>query len=357
MRVFADFESANIVRPRVEGSTIRFRAKSHGSPNPLWFYFRVDDLPDQRVTLVLENAAQCLGGLQSFAVVRPVVSLDNRNWQRVTCGAIDKSKGTFIFQHQFSNPSAFIAFSYPYGLNTLENYLAQLRKRKNTGVKVLARSPGGRPVYHITIGRSISASYNVWICARNHAGETPPSYVLEGLLNWSTSSREDYASWMRKNLWLNVIPMVDVDGVVEGAYGKRRPPADYGESWSDDSPYDSVRAILQAIEESSTKVPYSLFIDIHSPTPKDGHYCYAVEPEYSSKHYRRDLSRFCQILSHHAPQDSPFPPNSVRYLREGCQYTFHNQYLTYGVQRSGVISIWWLTTAGYIISKLIPVLP
>lgn len=136
---------------------------------------------------------------------------------------------------------------------------------------------------------------------------------------------------MRKNLWLNVIPMVDVDGVVEGAYGKRRPPADYGESWSDDSPYDSVRVILQAIEESSTKVPYSLFIDIHSPTPKDGHYCYAVEPEYSSKHYRRDLSRFCQILSHHALQDSPFPPNSVRYLREGCQYTFHNQYLTYGV--------------------------
>jgi hypothetical protein len=335
MRISAHFESGNAANVEIDGATVIFDARSHGSPQPLWFYFRADGLPEEPVTFVLRNAAACLGGLNSFRVVRPVYSYNQTDWERTDLGEIDPTAGTFTFCQAFARRSTYVAFCYPYTLTRLERYLARFQERQAAHVEVLTRSPAGRPVYHLSLGHIETTHRTVWLTARNHAGETPGSFVLEGFLDWVVSS-EDLARYLRRAARVHVVPMVDVDSVVEGAYGKRRPPRDYGESWFDETPYDSVRDIRRAIAASTGHAPYVLYLDLHAPTPQDGHYCYAVEPDQTSEKYKDDLARFCRLLSQHAPPDSPFPEDGARSLYDGLRHSFHDQYRTHGVLSVGL---------------------
>lgn len=330
MRVSAYFESGNAANVEIQGTTVSFEARSHGSPQPLWFYFRIEGLPEEPVTFVLRNAAACLGGLESFRVVRPVYSYNQLAWERSDRGWIDPAAGTFTFRQAFRRSSAYVAFCYPYTLTRLERYLARLRGQPGAHVELLTRSPAGRPVYHISLGHIETAYRTVWLTARNHAGETPGSFVLEGFLEGALSNA-DWARQLRQRARIHAVPMVDVDSVVEGAYGKRRPPRDYGESWSDQTPLDVIRAIRRAIAASTGHAPYVLYLDLHAPTPSDGHYCYVVEPEQTSEKYRADLARFCHLLAQYAPADSPFPADRARSLYDGVRHSFHDQYQTHGV--------------------------
>lgn len=329
MRISAHFEAGNAANVEVKGNTVSFEARPHGSPQPLWFYFRVDGLPEEPVTFVLRNAAACLGGLQSFRVVRPVYSYNQVTWERSEQGQIDPALGTFTFRQKFARRSAYVAFCYPYTLTRLERYLARIKERQAVHVEVLTWSPAGRPVYHVSLGRVETAYCTIWLTARNHAGETPGSFVLEGFLEGALSN-QDWARRLRQRARIHAIPMVDMDGVVEGAYGKRRPPRDYGESWSDETPIEVIRAIRQAIAASAGHAPYVLYLDLHAPTPSDGHYCYVVEPEQTSEKYRTDLARFCHLLAQYAPADSPFPADGACSLYDGRRHSFHDQYQTHG---------------------------
>ena len=330
MKISANFESGNAAQVRIDGTTVTFEARSHGSPRPLWFYFRADHLPEEPVTFVLRNAGECLGGLDSFRGVRPVFSYNQTEWERTAPGEIDPATGTFTFRQAFSRRSAYVAFCYPYTLTRLERYLARFQDRHAGHVEILTRSPAGRPVYHLSLGSIETAHRTVWLTARNHAGETPGSYVLEGFLNWAVSG-EAGARQLRREARVHVIPMVDVDSVVQGAYGKGRPPRDYGVSWSDQTPFEAVREIRRMIAASTGHAPYVLFLDLHAPTPQDGHYCYVVEPEQTSEKYQADLARFCRLLAQQAPPDSPFPEDGARCLHDGQRHTFHDQYQTHDV--------------------------
>lgn len=55
----------------------------------------------------------------------------------------------------------------------------------------------------------------VLVMARQHPGESPGSYMMEGVIEFLLSSE---AEFLRSNFTFFVIPMVNPDGVIHGNY-------------------------------------------------------------------------------------------------------------------------------------------
>lgn len=56
----------------------------------------------------------------------------------------------------------------------------------------------------------------IMIMARQHPGETPGSFVMEGILDFLTDPQNEEADFLRKNCVFKIIPMMNPDGVGPG---------------------------------------------------------------------------------------------------------------------------------------------
>jgi hypothetical protein len=112
-----------------------------------------------------------------------------------------------------------LAHCYPYQLSDLDATLAELETewiRETIGVTL-----NGRPLAALFSEQPRGNKPVVLLTARQHAGETPGSWVLDGLLR----ALDADADLRRRVAWA-AVPMVDLDDVVEGSYGKDPHPHD-----------------------------------------------------------------------------------------------------------------------------------
>jgi murein tripeptide amidase MpaA len=97
--------------------------------------------------------------------------------------------------------------------------------------ELLCRTISGLPVFVITIG-SDSRNYRkrpvIAITSRVHAGETPGSFVFQGIYEYLMSN-ESYS--LRKNYTFVLIPCLNPDGVVCGNYRSSLSGSDLNRQW------------------------------------------------------------------------------------------------------------------------------
>jgi murein tripeptide amidase MpaA len=58
----------------------------------------------------------------------------------------------------------------------------------------------------------------IFLSSRVHPGETPASYVLNGILNFLTNQKNEQAKIILQNFVFKIIPMLNPDGVYRGYY-------------------------------------------------------------------------------------------------------------------------------------------
>jgi len=58
----------------------------------------------------------------------------------------------------------------------------------------------------------------IFLSSRVHPGETPSSYVLNGVLNFLTNEKSEQAKILRDRFVFKIIPMLNPDGVYRGYY-------------------------------------------------------------------------------------------------------------------------------------------
>ena len=114
--------------------------------------------------------------------------------------------------------------------------------------------------------------------ARQHSGESPGSYVLEGFIKGYFGTSEE-ARRLRKETVLLVLPLVNLDGVEMGRYGKNAPPEDFNRAWSSASCRGEIKDFLGFLENLLKTYKPGFFVDFHSPQP--GGYSYIVPPQAS----------------------------------------------------------------------------
>jgi len=152
-----------------------------------------------------------------------------------TVGENKKQYYTLSFTHTFDSvgDTIYFAYSYPYTYTDLKTFLTDLslnKKYRNILQKnVLCRTISGYeceiltitspnfPTKTNTIIPNKKLKKGVIFTARVHPGETVSSWMLQGVIEFLLSD-DLIAQKLRENYVFKIIPMLNIDGVIQGNY-------------------------------------------------------------------------------------------------------------------------------------------
>jgi murein tripeptide amidase MpaA len=303
MRLHAAFESGNVADVQiVRPDHVRLRARADESPRPLWFYFCVEEAAAPAVRVDLVNADDCFGSRLEWREARPVFSGDGVHWQRVArANYVEETlrRGYFTFQVPIVGRRTYAAYGYPYTTTDLHRFLLSLPPalpESELRVETWGRTAEGRRIPGVRLGPAGGAARRVFIIARQHAGETPASFVVEGLIA-SLAGDDEEARAARAAVEFHVVPMVDLDGVFHGRYGKDAPPMDFNRDWTDTPTRPEIAAVAARVAAWRG----DLFLDLHGSAPGDLA-CYVFGPPLEADPAQREaVERLMEALVAEAP--------------------------------------------------------
>lgn len=301
MRVSADFEGGSgvvVSRPWRDAVTIVLSSEPVGAER-LWFYVRIDSDTVIQPWLVVEKDQGT--HQKNWDVVRPVFSTDGRDWVRATEVRHERSlwrrarrrQATFRFRAPMASKTLWVAYSYPYTPTMLSSYLKSLEGDARVIRSTLGVSARGRQIPRLSIG-SLSDPGNslrprIWVVAREHSGETPSSYVLEGLVDALLEAKAGERLLARYRL--EIVPMINMDGAAEGRYYRTPDGTDLAQDWrSFRSP--EMRALHDAMRSDLEAGQVALLLNLHSANSPESHFFLETPPEWLAPH----LSRLQQAL-------------------------------------------------------------
>jgi hypothetical protein len=253
------------VRSEDDVWVVEFMSEARTAPERLWFHVQCTGADSRPVRFLWRNAGLCLGlgDVASLANVRPVVRTDGGEWQRVEETLLVQSPTGHVAL-QFATPGecsqCAAAFCFPYGHAELRHAVTEAAGAWH--VETLDVSAGGRPLVRLLAPSAEGNEAGVYIVARQHAGETPGSWVLDGILRAVTAGHAEgrlhEADW-----W--AVPFANVDGVVEGDYGKDPMPADFNRAWAPMPLRPEVYAIQRDMRQFAGRYGRRLVMDLHAP--------------------------------------------------------------------------------------------
>jgi len=217
------------VEEEKDSASVYFASSPEDGSQSLWFCFRIETRRMlKEIKLVLKHSYNMLMGNTNLQNILPVIKKDSGRWERMdnTYRFQKLPDGRYLVSWILKNPGRIndIALCYPYGIPELENLLKEAKgywKKDIIGV-----STENRPIIRLANDYSFSGcgKPGIYIIARQHSGETPGSWVLDGLLRYFMEVKE-------KNILVWAIPFSNIDGVEKGRYGKDYFPFDINRSW------------------------------------------------------------------------------------------------------------------------------
>ncbi len=268
-------------------TVVRFAPDPHGGPEVLWFCFRLRRAPRGgkslgKVKLVLENMTNMLGG-GTAANMRPVAAGPDGGWARLAPGRAEESPdGRISVTWTIDEPDDYvdIAFCYPYGTDEVEALVAETGGFYRTDT--IGVSQAARPIVRLAngYGKASGERPGLYLVARQHSGETPGSWVLDGFLRHIATLGENAPL-----VWS--VPLMNIDGVVGGDYGKDNFPYDLNRAWGEPSMRHEVAVVQRDMRRWRARCGPIVALDFHAPgaCEDDGVYAYLVKPRTSEKHH------------------------------------------------------------------------
>jgi murein tripeptide amidase MpaA len=107
------------------------------------------------------------------------------------------------------------------------------------------------------------------ITSRVHPGETMASYVMEYIIDFLTGNSQE-ARILRENFIFKIIPMLNIDGVINGNYRCNLAAVDLNRQWIDPSKklHPTIYHAKQLIKKMKEERDLVLFCDIHGHSRK-----------------------------------------------------------------------------------------
>lgn len=221
-----------------------------------WFDFRVLSTSATPTTIRLVNAGACTypAGFEGYRVF---VSSDGRTFRR----ADTRLEGdALVLRHEPRGPVTRYAYFAPYSHERLLARLRRAARHAHLEVDTLGESLEGRPIHRVVVGDH-EAPRRVWLVGRQHPGETPASWALEGLLERLEDDDDDEVRDLLSDTVLHVVPLVCPDGAALGNMRTNAAGVDLNRVWDDpDDDAPEVRCVLEAIERTGL----SLALDVHA---------------------------------------------------------------------------------------------
>ncbi|KAB0801265.1 hypothetical protein PPYR_05619 [Photinus pyralis] len=261
-----------------------------------WFNFTVDNVKqDQRVIFNIVNISKYRNVFNEN--LTPVVKSSTRpKWQRIPKTDVFYQRslthhGHYVlsFAFAFDREDEVFQFSIaaPYSYSKLQAYLSCLESKathlnESFSRELLGNSIQKRRLDVITIGsKGIPSVKNkkrvVVVLARVHPGESPSSFVCQGLLEFLVSSHP-LATLLREHVIFKIVPMLNPDGVFLGNYRSTLMGFDLNRSYHIASSWahPTLRATIDMIIalDKGRDLQLDFVLDIHAHTTLKGCFIY-----------------------------------------------------------------------------------
>lgn len=180
-----------------------------------WWYVRMDNVaPDVPTTITVKNS-----GWPYYYL--PVYSYDRVAWHHFAEDEVTRNlDNEIIVRKRFAHGTVWVARFYPYTFTDLEKYVATLKDNLFVDIRIPGYSQQGKPIYLLKVtdpNVPVSEKKRIFIHARTHPAETPPSFLIEGIIRFLLSGAPE-ASGILRRFEFYIFPMQNVDGVIAGNY-------------------------------------------------------------------------------------------------------------------------------------------
>jgi hypothetical protein len=246
------------------------------------FYFRVSQAAGIHLKIDVENVYWNCGNV-------PLISYDRQTWYRLDPAT---SNDTHIdINVPDDQDQIFISYAYPYTVTDKNQFLQTLEGDGRVTLSVIgqANDTGNTPLWARTIDLvTIQALNNtseekikVWIHARIHPGEVPPSFIVEGLITFLLQSYTLEANWLLEHCICYIVPMMNPTGVYHGNYRTNASSENLEAVWckstelGEQSPYSEVDALKKTLDLiNSGRTPVAIALNLHATMTQvdEGHF-------------------------------------------------------------------------------------
>lgn len=180
-----------------------------------WWYIKADSVvTDSAIQITITNS-----GWPYY--YNPMYSYNQKEWFRFESSEVTRnSRNELVIRKKFDHSTVWISMFYPYTLTDLEDFIESINGSPFLKIITAGHSQQGNPLYLIKVTDfdvPVTEKKRILIHARTHPAETPPSFLLEGMLNFLISGEADANELLRK-FEFHIFPMQNVDGVIAGNY-------------------------------------------------------------------------------------------------------------------------------------------
>ena len=259
IQIDAQFDSGNIEVLSVKGATARLAIRrDHQSEFAQWFHFRVAGAAGRELELKitgLEASAYPAGWPGYHAVVT-----EDRDYYARAASTYDKDEdgGTLTIRYAPASELAWFSYFAPYSMERHHDLVAETAASEGVDYRSLGRTLDGQPLDCLELGEG---SFQVWLYARQHPGESMAEWWMEGALERLTDPADPIARALRQQCRFHIVPNVNPDGSRRGHLRTNAAGINLNREWANPSAEKSpeVLAILAAMDE--TGVDFAM--DIH----------------------------------------------------------------------------------------------
>ena len=300
LRFNSRFESGNLLMAyRLCGDSYHLVLEydKNASGSCQWFYFQVSNVQrGVRYTFYIsgfhKNNGVFASGSKVFMYSEQLARRQNMGWIRtgmrygygVTLKSRGEKRSTLQFQVEFpyDGDTVYLAYAIPYTYTDLVGNIGKWRRvaGPNMAVSTLCRTLGGRdcPLLTITSPDSVipcDEKSCIFLTGRVHPGESNGSIMLHGLIDFLLSQHQA-AKYILDRCIVYVVPMINIDGVIEGCYRAGLCGDDLNRVWTnpDRTQHPVVFHTKRLMERIAEDRKIAAYIDFHGHSRLHGTFAY-----------------------------------------------------------------------------------
>ena len=330
LRFDSKFESGNLLfayqlAPDVYHLVLEYDRNGSGSCQ--WFYFEMSNVRRSTkyqfyISGFHKNSGVYKTGSKVFWYSKKQYENSGIGWSRggsnygygVTVKKKKSKRATLQFQMKFpyDGDTVYLCYALPYTYTDLQNSIERWKSSATCSVQssVLCQTVGKKDCPLLTMTNKNSQKKDedkecILLTGRIHPGESNGSYVLHGLIDFLVSSHPA-ASFLMDHFIFQVIPMINIDGVVEGCYRTDQiSVTDLNRMWTSPDPvqHPVLCAIKALVADISKERRVAVYIDFHGHSRLHGTFAYGCpnpdDPELvnSERVFPRMLSYLSDAFS------------------------------------------------------------
>lgn len=327
LRFESHFESGNLSKVYHLGGytyhlVLEYDRNKSGSCQ--WFYFQILNARKERdykfyISGFHKGKSLFDRGAKIFYYSHIRAQTENISWTRggdeYSYGVFPGQKGkgkrstvTFTINFPYNKDIIYMCYALPYTYSDLTrdigSWTSQCQFLKS---EVLCETAGGRecPVLTLDEPGPIESEQKpyIFITARIHPGESNSSFLMRGFMSFLLSNCPE-AEYIRKNHIIKIIPMLNIDGVIEGFYRVSLSGNDLNRMW--ENPDAVIHPVIlntkKLFKKLSSERNVVIALDFHGHSRLDGTFAFGCPNDgtdivHCEKIYPRIVSLLCNKFS------------------------------------------------------------